>query len=46
MLNQGLAETDFFDFFPLNAVPGNMIDSICRPDELANLHSLILHLVP
>jgi len=42
-LNQCPAKTNFLDFFGLNAVTGNVSDSIWRPDELANLHSLILH---
>jgi hypothetical protein len=41
-LNQCLAKTDFFHFLRLDAVTGNVIDSICRPGELVNLHSLIL----
>ena len=42
MLNQSLAETNLFDLFGLNAVAGDVIDSVRRPDELVNLHSLIL----
>lgn len=44
-LNQCLAETNLFDFFGSNAVTGNVSNSIRRPDELANPHSLILHLI-
>jgi len=42
-LNQCLAKANFFYFFGLNTVTGNVIDSIIGPDKLANLHPLILH---
>ena len=42
-LNPCLAKTNFFNFFGMNAVTGNVSDSIWRPDELPNAHALILH---
>ena len=42
-LNPCLTKTNRFNFFGLNAVTGNVSDSIWRPDELPNAHALILH---
>jgi len=40
-LNKRLTETNLLDLFWLNAVAGDMLDAIFRPDELVNLHSWI-----
>jgi hypothetical protein len=42
VLNKSLAKTNLFDFFWSNAVTGNVINSIVRPDKLVNLHQQIL----
>ena len=39
---QRLAEARFFDFLGLHAMAGDVSNSIIRPDELSNLHHLIV----
>ena len=41
-LNESLAKTNLFDFFGSNAVTGNVVNSIVRPEKLVNLHRQIL----
>jgi len=37
-LNQGFTKADLLDFLWLDAVARNVLDAICRPDELMDLH--------
>lgn len=41
-LNESFTKTNLFDFFRQNAVTGDVINPIFRPNKLANLHRLIL----
>jgi hypothetical protein len=45
-LNQCSPKTNFLDFLGPNSMTRDVLNSICRPNEFVNLHSVILDQQP